>query len=219
MALPSGSPTVRGEPTGTRGRAGRHCAASRARRSSSTATTKPSRRKAATPQGRLLSVLQSYQASGEFHGLAARTRRDYVEQDQGHRSRVWRFPAVGADRPAHARHLHGVARQARRQVTAAGRLCVAGARARLVVGSRSRAGAGESVRARRSALSRLTASTRSGPPTTRRPFSDRRRRICTCRCCSRCGPGSGRAICCACRGRPMTARTSGCGKARPARVS
>ena len=35
MALPSGSPTVRGEPTGTRGKAGRRCAASRARRSSS----------------------------------------------------------------------------------------------------------------------------------------------------------------------------------------
>src|SRR5260370_4160778 len=36
--------------------------------------------KAATPQGMLLSVLQSYQASGEFNGLAARTRCDYVEK-------------------------------------------------------------------------------------------------------------------------------------------
>jgi integrase len=36
--------------------------------------------KAATPQGMLLSVLQSYQASGEFNGLADRTRRDYVEK-------------------------------------------------------------------------------------------------------------------------------------------
>jgi integrase len=36
--------------------------------------------KAATPQGMLLSVLQSYQASGEFYGLAERTRRDYVDK-------------------------------------------------------------------------------------------------------------------------------------------
>jgi hypothetical protein len=35
--------------------------------------------KAATPQGALLSVLQGYQASGEFNGLAARTRFDYVK--------------------------------------------------------------------------------------------------------------------------------------------
>jgi integrase len=36
--------------------------------------------KAATPKGALLSVLHAYQASGEFAGLAARTRRDYVEK-------------------------------------------------------------------------------------------------------------------------------------------
>jgi integrase len=35
--------------------------------------------KAATPQGALLSVLQAYQVSGEFDGLAARTRFDYVK--------------------------------------------------------------------------------------------------------------------------------------------
>ena len=36
--------------------------------------------KAATPQGKLLSVLQAYQASGEFNGLAPRTRFDYVDK-------------------------------------------------------------------------------------------------------------------------------------------
>jgi hypothetical protein len=36
--------------------------------------------RAATPQGTLLSVLQSYQASGEFLGRAERTRSDYVKQ-------------------------------------------------------------------------------------------------------------------------------------------
>jgi integrase len=34
--------------------------------------------KAATPQGKLLSVFQAFQASGEFNGLAARTRFDYI---------------------------------------------------------------------------------------------------------------------------------------------
>jgi integrase len=34
--------------------------------------------KVALPQGKLLSVLQSYQASGEFNGLTARTRFDYI---------------------------------------------------------------------------------------------------------------------------------------------
>jgi integrase len=37
-------------------------------------------RKVIKPQGVLLSVLQAYQASGEFNGLAARTRSDYIQQ-------------------------------------------------------------------------------------------------------------------------------------------
>jgi integrase len=37
-------------------------------------------RKVIPPQGVLLSVLQGYQASGEFNGLAERTRADYVMQ-------------------------------------------------------------------------------------------------------------------------------------------
>jgi hypothetical protein len=37
-------------------------------------------RKVVEPQGMLLSVLQGYQASAEFNGLAARTRLDYIEK-------------------------------------------------------------------------------------------------------------------------------------------
>jgi integrase len=37
-------------------------------------------RKVAAPEGALVSILQAYQASGEFNGLAVRTRRDYVEK-------------------------------------------------------------------------------------------------------------------------------------------
>jgi hypothetical protein len=41
--------------------------------------------KVTPPSGKLLSVLQGYQASGEFNGLAARTRHDYTEK-KSHRS-------------------------------------------------------------------------------------------------------------------------------------
>jgi hypothetical protein len=37
-------------------------------------------RRVVTPQGALLSVLQAYQASADFTGLAARTRSDYIKQ-------------------------------------------------------------------------------------------------------------------------------------------
>jgi hypothetical protein len=46
---------------------------------------------------------------------------------------------------------------------------------------------------------------------TRPRFSNMRRRSCTCRCCLRCGPANGRAICCAFPGRPMPAIRFGCG--------
>ena len=48
--------------------------------------------KAPMPQGALLSVLQSYQASGEFNGLAARTRRDYVEKIKVIEAKFGDFP-------------------------------------------------------------------------------------------------------------------------------
>ena len=37
-------------------------------------------RRVVTPQGALLSVLQAYQESADFNGLAARTRSDYIKQ-------------------------------------------------------------------------------------------------------------------------------------------
>jgi hypothetical protein len=51
--------------------------------------------KAATPQGKLLSVLQAYQASGEFNGLAARTRFDYVEKIKVIETEFGDFPTSG----------------------------------------------------------------------------------------------------------------------------
>jgi hypothetical protein len=51
--------------------------------------------KAAAPQGMLLSVLQAYQASGEFNGLAARTRADYVEKIKIIEAKFGDFPLSG----------------------------------------------------------------------------------------------------------------------------
>jgi integrase len=51
--------------------------------------------KAATPQGALLSVLQSYQTSGEFNGLAARTRSDYVKHFKAIEREFGDFPLSG----------------------------------------------------------------------------------------------------------------------------
>src|SRR5262249_34180992 len=88
------------------------------------------------------------------------------QANQNNRERVWRLPAVGVDRPSHARPLHGVARQARQEFTATGRLCLdrAGAGSRL--GAQPWPDRGKSLREGRAALSRRT----------RRQDLDRRRR-------------------------------------------
>jgi integrase len=55
--------------------------------------------KAAAPQGRLISVLQAYQSSGEFDGLAPRTRFDYVGRIKAIETEYGDFPlAALADR-------------------------------------------------------------------------------------------------------------------------
>ena len=51
--------------------------------------------KAATPQGKLLSVLQAFQASGEFNGLAARTRFDYIGRIKIIEAEFGDFPLSG----------------------------------------------------------------------------------------------------------------------------
>jgi integrase len=49
-------------------------------------------RKVVPPQGALLSVLQAYQASGEFNGLAARTRSDYLKHIKSIENEFGDFP-------------------------------------------------------------------------------------------------------------------------------
>ena len=78
-------------------------------------------RKVTPPLGKLLSLLQGYQASEDFTGLAASTRRSYVASDRAHRESVRGFPAGGANRPAHARYLQGMAGPASPPARGAGR--------------------------------------------------------------------------------------------------
>jgi integrase len=52
-------------------------------------------RKVTPPNGKLLSVLHAYQASGEFNGLAARTRFDYLKQIKVIEQNFADFPLAG----------------------------------------------------------------------------------------------------------------------------
>jgi integrase len=52
-------------------------------------------RKALTPQGKLLSLLQAYQGSGEFNGLAERTRFDYLKHIKAIEKKFGDFPLAG----------------------------------------------------------------------------------------------------------------------------
>jgi hypothetical protein len=113
-------------------------------------------RKVVPPRGTLLSLLQGYQASEDFTGLAASTRRSYV-------ALIVRIEKAFADFPLAAltdRRTRGIfkamARPHRHRLRSpTGRLCVDGARPRAVMGPRSWPGRSKSVRAWGSALSRL----------------------------------------------------------------
>jgi integrase len=52
-------------------------------------------RKVATPQGTLVSPLRAYQASGEFSGLAERTRADYIKHIKAIEKEFGDFPLSG----------------------------------------------------------------------------------------------------------------------------
>ena len=108
------------------------------------------------PTGKLLSVLQAFQASGEFNGLAPRTRFDYV-------GRIKVIEAEFGDFPTSAltdRRTRGIfmawrdklAAKSRRQADYAWQVF-----ARILSWGHNRGLVlGESVRARWSALSRFT---------------------------------------------------------------
>ena len=173
----------------------------------------------ATPQGVILSILQGYQASEDFRGLADSTRRSYLPL-------IVRIEKAFGDFPLTAltdRRTRGVFMNWRDQLaTASGRRqadyawsvlarVLSWALNRGLIAVNPCTHGGDSIVARDAkAFGRQLTKPRSW---------NGRRRICTCRCCWRYGPGNGKAISCGCRGRPMTARPSVCAKARPARGS
>ena len=168
------------------------------------------RPRSAAPEGTLLSLLQGYQAEQDFSALRERTRADYIKQIKKIEQKFGDSPLQGAGRSAHARHLHGVARRARAAARSGRptmhgrcwRVCLSWAKDRGLITVNPCEAGGRSIAA--------PASTSCGASTTRRRSSTCAQRICTCRCCWRCGPASAKATCCGCRGRLTTAATSGC---------
>jgi hypothetical protein len=67
-------------------------------------------RKATPTRGTLLSLLQQYQASEDFHALANSTRRSYIALIERIEKSFWRLPSFRTDGPPFTWNLHGMAR-------------------------------------------------------------------------------------------------------------
>ena len=151
---------------GTHGRAGRDSAANLGRRNLSPATTKAVAQKVKPQAGTLLSIMRGYQASEDFRQLADRTRLDYVRQIKIIESEFGDFPLSALTDRRSRRGVHGLARPARRVVSAAGRLrvdCLGPDYSR----GRSIAGLSRAIPVRRAGASiAVHGLTRFGPPTT-----------------------------------------------------
>ena len=172
-------------------------------------------RKVLPPRGTLLSVLQGYQASEDFLGLAPRSRSDYVGKIKLIEKAFGDFP-LSAMTDNRTRGIFMEWRDGWRCVAAASRLRLDGARPRALMGHGSRLVAANPCERG----GRLYRGTRVDKVWTRR----RRGRL--PRTCAR-APASAavagavdraaaRRSPAACRGRPMTAGTSACGNRRPA---
>ncbi len=176
-------------------------------------------RKIETPRGQLIGVLQAYQASQDFTGLAESTRHGYVGLIRRIEKEFGDFPLSAlTDRRTRGIFLawrdRYAASSGRRQAdyawTVLARILSWGHDRGLVLANR--------VSAADAFIVELGARS-CGLRRTKRCSSNALRRTCTCRSCSRCGPGSGKATSYASPGRPMTARIFGCGRERPARAS
>ena len=172
-------------------------------------------RKVTPPTGKLLFLLQAYQASEDFRGLADSTRRSYVPL-------IKRIEKTFADLP-----LSGLTDRRTRGIFLAWRDGLA------VNTGRRQADYAWSVLARVLSWSldrghvaanpcthggRLYRGSRRDPLRTKPRFWSAHRRICICRSCSRCGLARDKATYCAFPGRPTTADTFACARVRPARA-
>ena len=157
-------------------------------------------RKVVPPTGTLISLLHQYQASDDFLRLADETRRGYVKMitrtKSRRRSATSRSPlSLTAGRAGYSWRgaIAKCALTSRRQAdygwTVLSRV-LSWALDRGLVAINPCERGGRLYRGSR-------AERASGRPTTRPPSSDMRAApISICRCCWRCGPGSGKATCC-----------------------
>ena len=173
-------------------------------------------RKVTPPAGVLFSILQGYQGSEDFRGLADRTRKDYAGKIK--------LIETGLRRLSHCRHCPIGARAACSWLGAissplppVGRPTTRGLCWLLSCrGRRPRACRGQPVRERWPPLPRFAR--RQGLDARRRGQLPRHSASAPSAClsCLRCGPGSARATCCGSHGRLTTGHTSDCGSPRPA---
>ena len=113
-------------------------------------------RKVVPPRGTLLTILQQYQSSEDFTGLADSTRRSYVALIARIEKQFADFPlAALTDRRTRSIFIDWRDRIARELRTPTSRLRLDGISARSVMGTRSRYYCCQSMRARRQALSRI----------------------------------------------------------------
>jgi hypothetical protein len=146
-----------------------------------------------TPQGRLQSLTDGYQQSGEFRTLRERTRLDYIKQIKLIEQEFGDFPLKALE----ARHARGEfmdwrdklgLKSIRHMRGPSWRASCRGRRTGVRSPSIRASGAGACITARASIL--------FGRSATKKNFSRTRPRICTCPCCLLCGPGNGGAISC-----------------------
>ena len=206
--------TIRTHPLPGPGRAGHHCGRTPGTAEFIASYNEAVAQKVVPPAWYIVELAAAVSGQRRFPPARRQHAAQLRPADRAH-CRLWRLSVVRAERPAHTRRIHGMARQdcrgsGRRQADYAWTVL-----ARVLSWSLNRGLMGTNPCERGGRLYRGRAPIRSGLPTTRRVPSALRR-IFTCRSCWRCGPDNGKATCCGSRGPATTGRISSCGSRRPA---
>jgi hypothetical protein len=175
--------------------------------------------KIASPRGVLLALLFRFQESAEFQfGVSPRTRRDYIKQIKRIERAFGDFPIKALDDPrSRSVFLEWrdiLARTSLRQADYAFNTL-----ARILRWSLDRGLITKNPCSGGSKLYRGTRVDKIWSDEDAAAFLRTARRTFAWRCCWPFIPASVRAICCACRGRPMTAACSNSSKRRPVLTS
>lgn len=175
--------------------------------------------KVAPPTGVLLALLFRFQESADFQfSISPRTRRDYVKQIKRIERKFGDFPIKALADPR-ARSLFLEWRDELAQTSLRQADYAYGTLARILSWAHNRRLITENPCARGGKLYHGTRVDKIWDDEQARASCKARRRICGWRCYLPSTPGNGRAICCACPGRPMTARSSRSASARPVPMS